>query len=309
MSFRPIGTGSSNSSASLPAKPASPASPPANGEQAATPSTASSSVQGPQIPAQLQQSSNNANNYYPGYTPTGAAAASYSPTTGYTSTAVAGPSYDPTAQAAAAAAGYTAYPSYTGAYPGYDAYSGAYGAAASGYDYAASGYGYGAASTSAGPSGYHLTDEELAAQQSAYNPENVQQQESKPKKVKGQARTTVLRKAADTVYEDATLMEWDPKHYRIFVGNLGNDVNDEDLVKAFEGYPSFVKAKVVRDKVTGKTRGYGFVAYSDPQDFMAAWKKMDGRYVGSRPVKIQKATTQVRGAINPTGAWKPYIRR
>lgn len=125
----------------------------------------------------------------------------------------------------------------------------------------------------------------------------------------------MLRKAADTVYEDATLMEWDPKHYRIFVGNLGNDVNDEDLVKAFEGYPSFVKAKVVRDKVTGKTRGYGFVAYSDPQDFMvscrafsvmsaqltssvdvqqAAWKKMDGRYVGSRPVKIQKATTQVR---------------
>lgn len=66
-------------------------------------------------------------------------------------------------------------------------------------------------------------------------------------------------------------MEWDPKHFRLFIGDLGNDVNDEDLVKAFgpdKGWTSFQKAKVVRDKVTGKTRGYGFVSYSDPEDFM-----------------------------------------
>jgi len=92
-------------------------------------------------------------------------------------------------------------------------------------------------------------------------------------------------------------MEWDPKHFRLFVGDLGNDVNEDDLVKAFgpdKGWTSFVKAKVVRDKVTNKTRGYGFVSYSDPEDFMKAWKAMNGKYVGSRPVKLQKATTQVR---------------
>lgn len=67
-------------------------------------------------------------------------------------------------------------------------------------------------------------------------------------------------------------MEWDPKHFRLFIGDLGNDVNDDDLVKAFgeeKGWKSFVKAKVIRDKVTNKTRGYGFVSYSDPEDFMA----------------------------------------
>lgn len=81
----------------------------------------------------------------------------------------------------------------------------------------------------------------------------------------------MLRKGAGEVWEDATLMEWDPKHFRLFIGDLGNDVNDEDLVKAFgpdKGWISFQKAKVVRDKVTGKTRGYGFVSYSDPEDFM-----------------------------------------
>lgn len=69
-------------------------------------------------------------------------------------------------------------------------------------------------------------------------------------------------------------MEWDPAHFRLFIGDLGNDVNDEDLVKAFgpdNGWKSFVKAKVIRDKVTGKTRGYGFVSYSDPEDFMVSW--------------------------------------
>jgi hypothetical protein len=67
-------------------------------------------------------------------------------------------------------------------------------------------------------------------------------------------------------------MEWDPNHFRLFIGDLGNDVNDEDLIKAFgpdKGWKSFVKAKVIRDKVTQKTRGYGFVSYSDPEDFMA----------------------------------------
>ena len=92
-------------------------------------------------------------------------------------------------------------------------------------------------------------------------------------------RVTVLKKGAGEVWEDQTLMEWDPSHFRLFIGDLGNDVNEDDLVKAFgpdKGWKSFVKAKVVRDKVTNKTRGYGFVAYSDPEDYIkvgaiAAW--------------------------------------
>jgi hypothetical protein len=97
------------------------------------------------------------------------------------------------------------------------------------------------------------------------------QQQLKVKAQKGQARTTVLRKGAGEVWEDASLMDWDPAHFRLFIGDLGNDVNEDDLVKAFgpeKGWQSFVKAKVVRDKVTNKTRGYGFVSYSDPEDFM-----------------------------------------
>ena len=39
------------------------------------------------------------------------------------------------------------------------------------------------------------------------------------------------------------------------------------------------------------------MSYKDPEDFMKAWKEMNGKYVGSRPIKISKATTKV-GAVN-----------
>ncbi len=64
--------------------------------------------------------------------------------------------------------------------------------------------------------------------------------------------------------------------YRLFCGDLGNEVSDELLAKAFRRYPSFQKAKVVRDKRTNKTRGYGFVSFKDPQDYMRAMREMNG---------------------------------
>lgn len=65
--------------------------------------------------------------------------------------------------------------------------------------------------------------------------------------------------------------------FRIFVGDLGNDVNDDSLARSFSKYHSFLKAKVIRDKYTKKTKGYGFVSFKNPQDFMQAMKEMNGR--------------------------------
>ena len=64
-------------------------------------------------------------------------------------------------------------------------------------------------------------------------------------------------------------------HKRLFIGDLGNDVSDAVLQASFARYPSFSKARVVRKK-DGKSRGYGFVAFADPKDFLKAWKEMEG---------------------------------
>ena len=47
----------------------------------------------------------------------------------------------------------------------------------------------------------------------------------------------------------------------------GNEVDDSTLARTFGKYPSFQKAKIVRDGRTKKPKGYGFVSFSDPADF------------------------------------------
>ncbi|XP_010154280.1 PREDICTED: RNA-binding protein 42 [Eurypyga helias] len=64
--------------------------------------------------------------------------------------------------------------------------------------------------------------------------------------------------------------------FRIFCGDLGNEVNDDILGRAFGRFPSFLKAKVIRDKRTGKTKGYGFVSFKDPSDYVRAMREMNG---------------------------------
>ncbi|KAL5701899.1 hypothetical protein ACHQM5_027182 [Ranunculus cassubicifolius] len=107
-------------------------------------------------------------------------------------------------------------------------------------------------------------------------------------------KKAVPRKAAGQSWEDPTLAEWPENDYRIFCGDLGNEVNDDVLTKAFIRFPSFNMARVVRDKRTGKTRGYGFVSFSNPSDLAAAIKEVNGKYVGNRPIKLRKSTWKER---------------
>ncbi|XP_063705118.1 RNA-binding protein 42 [Culicoides brevitarsis] len=103
-----------------------------------------------------------------------------------------------------------------------------------------------------------------------------------------------VRVAGGQTWEDHSLSDWPDDDFRIFCGDLGNDVNDELLTRTFNKYPSFQRAKVIRDKRTSKSKGYGFVSFKDPQDFIKAMKEMDGRYVGSRPIKLRKSTWRNR---------------
>ncbi|CAI9589683.1 unnamed protein product [Staurois parvus] len=115
-------------------------------------------------------------------------------------------------------------------------------------------------------------------------PVQEDKKKSKPEKMK-----RCIRTAAGTSWEDQSLLEWDTDDFRIFCGDLGNEVNDDILARAFSRYPSFLKAKVIRDKRTGKTKGYGFVSFKDPNDYVRAMREMNGKYVGSRPIKLRKS--------------------
>lgn len=116
----------------------------------------------------------------------------------------------------------------------------------------------------------------------------------KMKKKEEKKKKKLQRVAGGQVWEDPSLEEWDANDYRLFCGDLGNDVSDDVLIRAFNKYPSFLKAKVVREKKTNKSRGFGFVSFKDPQDFIRAMKDMNGKYVGSRPIKLRKSNWKDR---------------
>uniref|UniRef100_A0A061RUY6 Rna-binding domain-containing protein n=1 Tax=Tetraselmis sp. GSL018 TaxID=582737 RepID=A0A061RUY6_9CHLO len=119
---------------------------------------------------------------------------------------------------------------------------------------------------------------------------------------KERSQTVQFRQAAGKKWVDPTLSEWPDGDHRIFVGDLGNEVNDETLTKAFQRYPSFIKAKVVRDKWNGKSKGYGFVSFSDAAEFAKVLREMNGKYIGNRPCKLSKSTWQERSDQKPVGA-------
>jgi len=113
---------------------------------------------------------------------------------------------------------------------------------------------------------------------------------------KGLKNTVTLRKSAGTTWTDNSLAEWPADDCRIFCGDLGNEVTDDLLANAFRKYKSFQKAKVIRDKRTSKTKGYGFVSFGQPEDMIAALREVQGKYVGNRPIRLKKSSWKEKNA-------------
>merc|ERR1719320_231693 len=101
------------------------------------------------------------------------------------------------------------------------------------------------------------------------------------------SREVCLRSSAGVTWVDNTLDEWPKDDFRIFVGDLGNEVSDATLSAAFSKYSSFRMAKVIRDNRNGKTKGFGFVSLMDASEYLRALKEMDRKYVGSQPIRVK----------------------
>ena len=117
----------------------------------------------------------------------------------------------------------------------------------------------------------------------------------------------IYRKGAGIIWQDESLNEWPENDYRIFVGDLGNEVNDQVLANAFIKYQSFAKAKVIRNKITGKTKGYGFVSVTDVNDYIKIMREMNGKYVGNRPIRLKRSTWKDRSVMYSTSKMQDAV--
>jgi RNA recognition motif-containing protein len=76
---------------------------------------------------------------------------------------------------------------------------------------------------------------------------------------------------------------------KLFVGSVPWKTTDADLTAAFSEFGTVVSARIITDKFTGKSRGFGFVEMSTEEEAEAAVKGMDGKDFMGRPIAVSIA--------------------
>ncbi|MGE5497174.1 MAG: RNA recognition motif domain-containing protein [Syntrophothermus sp.] len=79
---------------------------------------------------------------------------------------------------------------------------------------------------------------------------------------------------------------------KLFVGSLPWAVNDDSLKSTFSSYGNVVSAKVITDRQTGKSRGFGFVEMENESDANAAIKALNGSQLNGRNIIVNEAKPQ-----------------
>lgn len=75
----------------------------------------------------------------------------------------------------------------------------------------------------------------------------------------------------------------------IYVGNLAYAVSETDLQDSFRQYGDVVSVKIVRDRDTGQSKGFGFVEMANEAQADKAIEAMNGKKLKGREVKVNKA--------------------
>jgi len=76
---------------------------------------------------------------------------------------------------------------------------------------------------------------------------------------------------------------------KLFVGGLSWDTTDESLNAAFAAFGRVVEAKVIMDRDTGRSRGFGFVTLDSNEAVQAAIAKLDGSTLDGRSIRVNEA--------------------
>ena len=93
--------------------------------------------------------------------------------------------------------------------------------------------------------------------------------------------------------------EEDDMAKKVFVGNLAFSVTGTQLQKLFEPHGIVKSVKVISDKTTGRSRGYGFVEMSSEDEARRATEALNGTQLGGRTLIVNEAHPQERRAQGP----------
>jgi RNA recognition motif-containing protein len=75
----------------------------------------------------------------------------------------------------------------------------------------------------------------------------------------------------------------------IYVGNINYSLGEADIQKIFEVLGTVESVKIIRDKRTGRSKGFAFIEMPDKKEAMEAIKTLDGKEVAGRNLRVLKA--------------------
>ncbi len=81
----------------------------------------------------------------------------------------------------------------------------------------------------------------------------------------------------------------------IYVGNLGYEVTEEDLRQAFEAFGQVTSVKIITDRDSGQSRGFGFVEMAGKDEAQAAIGGLNGKDLKGRALNVNEARPQPKG--------------
>jgi RNA recognition motif-containing protein len=97
------------------------------------------------------------------------------------------------------------------------------------------------------------------------------------------------RKAAQKNKQQRRAVPAGTTNMDIYVGNLAYATTDEELNALFAEYGTVSAARVVKDRVTGRSKGFGFVEMPDTAQANAAIAAINGREVGGRTLRVNES--------------------
>lgn len=79
---------------------------------------------------------------------------------------------------------------------------------------------------------------------------------------------------------------------RLYVGRLSYSTTEEELRELFAKFGSVESATIVKDKYSGRSRGFGFVEMSSHSEAQEAIKRLNGTMLGDRQIVVNEATSR-----------------
>jgi len=94
--------------------------------------------------------------------------------------------------------------------------------------------------------------------------------------------------------------------YRCFVGGLAWATDDRSLQDAFSPFGEILESKIISDRETGRSRGFGFVTFSDEQSMRDAIDAMNGKVLDGRNITVNPAQSRGNGGGGGGGGGRGF---